>query len=109
MKRTMPIKLLHIGVGTRGRDWLEIVAHHPDYVSVGCVDPSEEALAVTRVRLPGQDHGNFFDERGRGARAHGRGRRAGVEPDVCARSARIQALDAGLPVLVEKPFAATSG
>lgn len=100
----MPIKLLHIGVGTRGRDWLDVVAHHPDYVSVGCVDQSEEALAAVR-RLPGQEHGNFFTD----VEAALAGTRADAalvsSPTFLHAQHTIQSLDAGLPVLVEKPLA----
>ena len=55
----MALRLIHIGVGLRGRHWLDIVSHHPDFVSVACVDPDEKALGVARS-LPGQEHGRFF-------------------------------------------------
>ena len=54
----MPIKVIHVGVGVRGRHWLEIVAAHPDFVSVACVDPDEKSLQAARSS-PGQQHGQF--------------------------------------------------
>jgi predicted dehydrogenase len=100
----MPIKLLHIGVGARGRHWLEIVAHHPDFVSVACVDESESSLAEAR-RQPGQAHGHFFTNVEE-ALARTRADAALVStPTFLHAQHTIQALDAGLPVLVEKPLA----
>lgn len=102
----MPIKLLHVGVGVRGRHWLDVVAHHPDFVSAACVDPSEVALQEAR-RQPGQEHGNFFTsvEEGVG-RARADAALIASPTALHAQHAR-QALDAGLPVLIEKPLAAS--
>ena len=47
----MPIRIIHVGVGGRGRHWLDFVAQHPDFTSVACVD-SHEAL---QRRVHGQD------------------------------------------------------
>jgi predicted dehydrogenase len=100
----MPIKLLHIGVGVRGRDWLEIVAHHPDFVSVACVDESEKSLAAARPQR-GQEHGNFFTSLEE-ALVHSRADAALVSsPTFLHAQHTLRALDAGLPVLVEKPLA----
>ena len=102
----MPIKLLHLGVGVRGRHWLEIVAGHPDFVSAGCVDKSETALQEARSQ-PGQEHGNFFTSFEEGlARAGADAVLIASPTSLHAQHAR-QALDAGLPVLLEKPLAAS--
>ncbi len=102
----MAIRIIHVGVGGRGRHWLEYVAEHPDFTSVACVDVSEKALEEAR-EAPGQTHGQFFSTLEEAA--------AQVEADaafvttpsfVHAEQAR-QALDAGLAVLVEKPFGST--
>jgi predicted dehydrogenase len=100
----MSIKCLHIGVGARGRDWLEIVAHHPDFVSVGCVDPSDSALAAAR-RQPGQEHGNFFTSIDEALGRVTADAALIASPTFQHATQTIQALDAGLPVLVEKPLA----
>jgi len=102
----MPIRLLHVGVGVRGRHWLDIVAAHPEFTSVGCVDQSEAALQEAR-RLPGQEHGRFHTDLSDALST--------IEADAAliatptflhAQHARA-ALDAGLAVLVEKPLAPT--
>jgi len=102
----MAIRLVHVGVGVRGRHWLEIVAAHPDFESVACVDPSETALEQAR-RQPGQQHGNFctsFDD----ALAKARPEAALIASPTFAHAQHaIQALDHGLPVLVEKPLASS--
>jgi predicted dehydrogenase len=102
----MPIRLLHVGVGVRGRHWLDIVARHPDFVSAACVDQSETALQEAR-RRPGQEHGNFLTSFEDGlARARADAVLIASPTSLHAQHA-IQALDAGLPVLVEKPLAAS--
>jgi len=100
----MAIRLVHVGVGVRGRHWLEIVAQHPDFVSVGCVDARAEALREAQ-RQPGQDHGNFSTDF---AAAVSKSRPDAVliaTPSAFHAQHAIQALDAGLPVLLEKPLA----
>ena len=100
----MAIKVLHLGVGVRGRHWLDIVARHPDFVSVACVDRSDEALAEAKQQ-PGQDHGHFLTDIDAAI--------SKARPDVVLIATpsalhaqhAIQALDAGLPVLLEKPLA----
>ncbi|HEY7709392.1 MAG TPA: hypothetical protein VIG57_05090, partial [Candidatus Entotheonella sp.] len=57
----MPLKIIHVGVGGRGRHWLDFVHQHPDYQAVACVDVSETALQATRA-LAGQEHGQFFTD-----------------------------------------------
>jgi predicted dehydrogenase len=100
----MTIRLVHVGVGVRGRHWLEIVARHPDFESAACVDPSGAALEDAR-RQPGQQHGNFFTSLEE-ALARTRADAALIaSPTFVHAQHAIQALEAGLPVLVEKPLA----
>ncbi len=102
----MAIKVLHLGVGVRGRHWLDIVARHPDFVSVACVDRQQEALDEAK-RQPGQDHGNFLTDF---AAALATARPDAVliaTPSALHAPHAIQALDAGLPVLLEKPLASS--
>jgi predicted dehydrogenase len=102
----MAIKIVHFGVGVRGRHWLDIVGQHPDFESVACVDRSEEMLQEAR-RHSSQRHGNFFTDF-RAAVAHARPDAALIAtPSALHAEHVIQALDAGLAVLVEKPLAAT--
>jgi predicted dehydrogenase len=89
----------------RGRHWLEVVADHPDFVSVACVDTDETSLQQARA-CRGQAHGQF-------ARTM-EDALARVEADAALVASptflharhTLQALDAGLSVLVEKPLAA---
>jgi predicted dehydrogenase len=98
------IRLIHVGVGVRGRHWLDVVAQHADFVSAACVDQDEKALQAAR-ECPGQGHGNFFRSLEEAL--------SGVDADAAliasptALHARhsIQALNAKLAVMVEKPLA----
>ena len=100
----MSIRIIHVGVGVRGRHWLDVVASHPDFVSVACVDREQKALDEVRT-LPGQEHGRFYTEYERAL--------AEVEADAVliatpsflhGQHAKT-ALEARLAVLVEKPLA----
>lgn len=45
------MKLIHVGIGGRGRHWLEFVAGRPDVQTAACVDVDQAALDATRARL----------------------------------------------------------
>ena len=99
----MSIKMIHVGVGVRGRHWLDIVAQHPDFASAACVDSDETALQQARS-LPGQEHGQFFTSL-EDALSHLQADAALItSPSFLHAQHALQALDAGLGVLVEKPF-----
>jgi len=100
----MSLRIIHVGVGVRGRHWLDVVAAHPDFASVACVDREQKALDEVRA-LPGQEHGRFYTEYEKAL--------ADVEADAVliatpsflhGQHAKA-ALEAGLAVLVEKPLA----
>jgi predicted dehydrogenase len=101
------VRILHVGLGARGRDWLGFVKAFPAATTVACVEPDPQALAKARAGLdPGvrcfASLDQALDE------AHG-----AVEADaalIASPSAlhaeqALAALDAGLAVLIEKPFA----
>jgi predicted dehydrogenase/predicted AlkP superfamily phosphohydrolase/phosphomutase len=99
----MAVRLIHVGVGARGRHWLEIVSQHPDFVSVACVDPDEKALGAARA-LPGQEHGCFVTSL---EEALARVQADGVliaSPSFLHAQHTLQALEAAVAVMVEKPF-----
>ena len=102
----MAIRLIHLGVGIRGRHWLEIVNEHPDFESAACVDHSETALDEAR-KMPGQQHGRFyrtFEE----ALAQVKADAVLISsPSFLHAPHAIQSLDAGLGVMVEKPIGLT--
>jgi predicted dehydrogenase len=100
------MKLLHIGLGVRGRHWLEIVRDRRDIVSVACVDPEETALRWVRERFPQLKDACYgsLDQ----ALTRVRADTALIASPVVHHARHcMQALDAGLAVLVEKPFAAS--
>lgn len=100
----MPIRLIHVGVGVRGRHWLDIVAGHPDFVSVACVDVSATALEEAR-RSPGQSHGHFHTTLEQALAAVQADAVLIASPTPLHAPQTLQALDAGLAVMVEKPLA----
>jgi predicted dehydrogenase len=99
----VPIRILHVGLGARGRDWLDFVAAFGGARSAGLVEPDATALAKAQERCP-PDVASFgtLDE------ALGR-----VEADAALISSpsrfhaeqAVAALEAGLAVMIEKPFA----
>jgi predicted dehydrogenase len=100
----VPIRLIHVGVGVRGRHWLDIVAAHADFVSVACVDPDERALAEAR-RVPGQEHGLFFTSLEQAVQKVRADAVLIASPTALHAAHTVRALQAGLGVLVEKPLA----
>ncbi len=102
----MAIRIMHVGVGGRGRHWLEYVAEHPDFTAVACVDVSEQALREAR-EVAGQEHGHFFSDI-KDAAAHVEADAALItSPSFLHAQHTREALEAGLAVLVEKPFGST--
>ncbi len=102
----MAIRIIHVGVGGRGRHWLEYVAEHPDFTAVAYVDVSEQALQEARGTA-GQEHGNFFTDLKDAAAKVEADAALITSPSFLHAQQTYQALDAGLAVLVEKPFGST--
>jgi predicted dehydrogenase/predicted AlkP superfamily phosphohydrolase/phosphomutase len=100
----MTISIIHVGVGGRGRHWLDFVAQHPDFRAVACVDVDEKALK-SAAAAPGQEHGRFFTSL-EDALSQTRADAALItSPSFLHAQHTLKALDAGLAVMVEKPFA----
>ena len=99
----MTVRLIHVGVGARGRHWLDIVAQHPDFVSAACVDPDEEALAAARA-LPGQEHGCFVTSLEEALARIQADAALITSPSFLHTQHTLQALEAALAVMVEKPL-----
>lgn len=100
--------IIHVGVGGRGRHWLDFVAEHPDFTSVACVDPDPQALEAARA-VPGLENGTFtssFDQAVRHVEADAV---LIASPSFLHGPQVSEALDAGLAVLVEKPFSVDLG
>jgi predicted dehydrogenase len=80
------------------------VAAHPDFVSSACVDVDDKALQEAR-RSPGQEHGRFYPTFERAlADARADAVLIASPTPLHARQA-LEALDAGLGVMLEKPLA----
>ncbi len=98
------MKLIHIGVGTRGRQWLEIVRGDRRFASAACVDADPRALDWVRGRFP-ELRGVCFEEVDE-ALARVRAEAAVVaSPPAYHANHTLSALGAGLAVLVDKPLA----
>jgi predicted dehydrogenase/predicted AlkP superfamily phosphohydrolase/phosphomutase len=100
----MAIKIIHIGVGGRGRHWLDFVAQHSDFTATACVDVDEKALESIR-NLPGQEHGKFYKNLGDAFSQTQADAVLITSPSFLHAQHALEALDAGLAVMVEKPFA----
>ncbi|MEZ5290884.1 MAG: Gfo/Idh/MocA family oxidoreductase [Vicinamibacterales bacterium] len=103
-----PLRLIHVGVGVRGRHWLDVVAGHAGFESVACVDPSPAMLDEAR-RLPGQGHGCFVPSLPEALAATRADAVLIASPTALHTPQAIAALDAGLAVLVEKPLGVSVG
>jgi predicted dehydrogenase len=101
---TVATKLIHVGVGVRGRHWLDIVTQHPDFVSAACVDSDQGALDKAR-RHPGQQHGKFFSSLKEAVSNVQADAALIASPTSLHVQHTLAALDAGLAVMVEKPMA----
>jgi predicted dehydrogenase len=102
----MPINIIYIGVGLRGRHWLEYVRDYPDAVSVACVDPEPQALNEVKTMF-GQEHCQYFADLDTALRDTSPDAALIASPSALHVEHALQALEAGLAVMVEKPFAPT--
>ncbi len=104
----MAIRLIQIGLGGRGHHWLDLLAKRDDVVPVGYVDADPKVCERVRVR-PGFESASFFD---RLERAVGEASADAVliaTPSFLHARQALEALEAGLAVLVEKPFGRNLG
>lgn len=103
--RHRPLRLVQVGMGRWGRDWMAVTALASDVETVGYVDPSAGARTRT-IRLGAPPSSVFPDLEAalRAANPEAVLVTTAVESHV---PVALQALAAGLNVLVEKPFAPT--
>jgi predicted dehydrogenase len=97
------IPIIHLGVGGRGRHWLGFIADHPDFTSVACIDPDQRALEAARG-LSGLQNCKFFTGFEQALQEANAEAVLIASPSVLHGRQALQALDAGLAVMVEKPF-----
>lgn len=94
--------ILHIGLGGRGRHWLEIVRDRKDANSVGCVTSNPEARSWVERHCPGVTCYDRLETALQQVKAEA----AIVATRPTEHAAQtMTALEAGLAVLVEKPLA----
>ncbi|MFC4452301.1 Gfo/Idh/MocA family oxidoreductase [Deinococcus sonorensis] len=100
-----PLRLIHLGLGGWGRDWMKVVRANGDVQTAAFVDSSPQALQLAAQQ--GADPALCFSSLTEALQA--------VQADVALITASapghtplaLEALAAGLPVLIEKPFAPT--
>lgn len=98
------IRVLHVGVGIRGGHWVRFVRDHPDTEAAGFVDLDRAALE--RAREIGGDR-PAFTELGRALEEAEADAALVASPSALHAEHATRALEAGLAVMVEKPFAET--
>jgi predicted dehydrogenase len=98
------MNIIHVGLGIRGRHWLEIVRDCPDATSVGCVDPQESALDWVKSHSPNLREVCYEDLEKALSNIEADAAIISSPPALHATHA-IMALEAGLAVMIEKPFA----
>ena len=100
------VRILNVGLGGRGRYWLSLVQANEGFESVGWVDPSESSLKLARESAP-ESTSPVFTTVHEATRAV----KADIAIIAAAATGRkqncLEAIEAGLHVLVEKPFALT--
>ncbi len=101
----MTVRILQIGVGIRGGHWAGIVRDHPDTECVGFVDPDPKA--EERVRRLAGAGARVFPDLDSGLASVQADAALIVSPSAFHPDHAIRALDAGLAVMLEKPFALT--
>ncbi|MBM3262480.1 MAG: Gfo/Idh/MocA family oxidoreductase [candidate division Zixibacteria bacterium] len=99
-------RILHVGLGGRGRYWLSQVQAHAGVVSAAWVDPSEASLHAAQEAAPNVQVPTFSSVREAAQTVQ-----ADIAVIAAAATGRrencMEAIEAGLHVLVEKPFALT--
>ena len=100
----MAIPLVIVGTGSRGRDWLREVKAAPPFEVVACVDPDEQALrhAAHQFQIPATQQ--FTNLQTAIANVSCQAAIVATPADEHVEPCRT-ALNAGLAVIVEKPFA----
>lgn len=98
------MNIIHVGLGIRGCHWLEIMRDYPDSTSVGCVDPRAPALDWVKSHFPNLREVCYEDLEKALKNIKADAAIISSPPAFHATHA-IMALEAGLAVMIEKPFA----
>jgi len=90
----------------RGLHWLEYVRDYSDAISVACIDPDLAALNEAKKTL-GENHCQYFSDCQEALRQVSADAALIASPSSLHAEHAFAALEAGLTVMVEKPFAPT--
>ena len=105
--RVPPVRVLQVGVGGFGRTWLDALTAIPEHVQyAGLCDRVPAALEAART-LTGLHPGRCHSDLAAAIAAAGADVAVVVVPPGAHRAVATQCLEAGLPVLLEKPLAGT--
>src|SRR5215468_3183527 len=104
----MAIRILHVGTGSRGRHWLEILRDYSDATSVAFIDKDPKALDEAR-KLVGRTGAPLHTDLSVALREVSADVALITSPSFLHIEHALQCLEAGLTVLIEKPFATTLG
>jgi predicted dehydrogenase len=102
----MAIRILHIGVGIRGRHWLEFVKDYPEALSVACVDSDPQALDQVQ-KTYGRGYCQYFTDLETALQTTAADVALITSPPFLHAEHALKALEAGLTVMIEKPFTRT--
>lgn len=98
------MNIIHIGLGRRGRHWLEIVRDRPDMTSIGCVDADPAALDWAKTHFPGVA---CFADLGAALKQITADAAIVASPPALHASQATEVLEAGVAAMIEQPFAAS--
>lgn len=99
----MPIRMIHIGVGGRGKWPVKSIAQRDDYESVALVDVNEENLAEAREESGLGEDAGFTSIRAALENVEADAAVIVTPPDLHAAQC-LEVIQAGKHLLVEKPF-----
>jgi predicted dehydrogenase len=102
----MALRIIHVGIGIRGRHWLELVKDYGETASVACVDADNRALDEAKSKY-GANACQYFSDLGTALRSVEADAVLIASPSSLHTEHALQALEAGLAVMIEKPFAST--
>ena len=99
----MAIRILQCGAGIRGNHWAQFVREHPDTECVGVVDVDPAALDRIKAKAEGGSC-RYFGDLDQALEQVAADAALIVSPSALHAAQAIRCMEAGLTVMVEKPF-----
>lgn len=99
----MTIRILQSGAGLRGSHWAGFIRAHPDAECVGVVDVDRAALERIKAKVQ-SDACAYFDDLDQALEQTTANAALIVSPSALHARQAIRCMEAGLTVMVEKPF-----